>query len=60
MKSTVLSVVKRPYLHVNICIIKSDSHCSECVSIWFEWQNRAVEREMEKWIEYNKGLILIS
>ncbi len=33
-----------------------DSHCSECSGIWFEWQNRAVEREMEKWIEYNKGL----
>lgn len=34
-----------------------DSHCSECSGIWFEWQNRAVEREMEKWIEYNKGLV---
>ena len=21
--------------------------------VWFEWQNRAVEREMAKWIEYN-------
>lgn len=30
-----------------------ESHCSECDSIWFEWQNRAVEREKEKWIEYN-------
>ncbi len=34
-----------------------DSHCSECFGIWFEWQNRAVEREMEKWINYNKGVI---
>ncbi len=34
-----------------------DSHCSECSAIWFEWQNRAVEREMEKWIDYNKQLI---
>lgn len=34
-----------------------DSHCSECSGIWFEWQNRAVEKEMEKWIEYNKGLL---
>jgi len=33
-----------------------DSHCSECSGIWFEWQNRAVEREMEKWIDYNKHL----
>ena len=30
-----------------------ESHCSECDGVWFEWQNRAVEREMEKWIEYN-------
>lgn len=30
-----------------------ESHCSECLEIWFEWQNRAVQREMEKWIEYN-------
>jgi len=22
-----------------------DSHCSECSIIWFEWQNRAVERD---------------
>ncbi|WP_269781028.1 MULTISPECIES: hypothetical protein [Lysinibacillus] len=34
-----------------------DSHCSECVDLWFEWQNRAVEREMEKWIDYNKEVI---
>jgi len=34
-----------------------DSHCSECTGIWFEWQNRAVEREMEKWIAYNKELV---
>lgn len=34
-----------------------DSHCSECSIIWFEWQNRAVEREMEKWVEYNHKLI---
>ncbi len=38
-------------------IIGVDSHCSECSGIWFEWQNRAVEREMEKWIEYNQGLL---
>lgn len=31
--------------------------CSECTGIWFEWQNRAVEREMEKWIAYNKDLV---
>lgn len=30
-----------------------ESHCSECANVWFEWQNRAVEREKEKWIEYN-------
>lgn len=30
-----------------------ESHCSECLGIWFEWQNRAVEREMKKWIDYN-------
>ncbi|QFG01201.1 hypothetical protein PB01_14380 [Psychrobacillus glaciei] len=30
-----------------------ESHCSECSYVWFEWQNRAVEREKEKWIEYN-------
>ena len=34
-----------------------DSHCSECVGMWFEWQNRAVEREMEKWIAYNKSVV---
>ncbi|ACA38654.1 hypothetical protein Bsph_1042 [Lysinibacillus sphaericus C3-41] len=34
-----------------------DSYYSECSGIWFEWQNRAVEREMEKWIDYNKHLI---
>ena len=30
-----------------------ESHCSECAGIWFEWQNRAVEREMKKWLDYN-------
>ena len=30
-----------------------DYHCSECAFVWFEWQNRAVEREKEKWLEYN-------
>lgn len=30
-----------------------DKHCSECKFVWFEWQNRAVEREKEKWLEYN-------
>ena len=25
-----------------------ESHCSECSYVWFEWQNRAVEREKEK------------
>ncbi|MFJ7826142.1 hypothetical protein [Psychrobacillus sp. NPDC096623] len=25
--------------------------------VWFEWQNRAVEREKEKWLEYNGGEI---
>lgn len=34
-----------------------DSHCSECAGIWFEWQNRAVEREMEKWISYNQRAV---
>lgn len=34
-----------------------DNHCSECAFVWFEWQNRAVEREKEKWIEYNVELI---
>ncbi|MFJ8263520.1 hypothetical protein ACIQ4I_16445 [Rummeliibacillus sp. NPDC094406] len=29
-----------------------ESHCSECG--WLEWQNRAVEREKQKWIDYNK------
>ncbi|WP_277586702.1 hypothetical protein [Psychrobacillus antarcticus] len=33
-----------------------ESHCSECEYMWFEWQNRAVEREKEKWLEYNGGL----
>lgn len=28
-----------------------ESHCAECG--WLEWQNRAVEREKQKWIEYN-------
>ena len=37
-------------LHNNIGV---ESHCSECLEVWFEWQNRAVEREMAKWIEYN-------
>ena len=30
-----------------------ESHCSECVHMCFEWQNRAVEREKEKWMEHN-------
>ena len=30
-----------------------ESHCDECLEVWFEWQNRAVQREMEKWIKYN-------
>jgi len=30
-----------------------ESHCSECAFLWFEWQNRSVEREKEKWLEYN-------
>lgn len=34
-----------------------ESHCSECAFVWFEWQNRAVEREKEKWIEFNAGLV---
>ena len=34
-----------------------ESHCSECLFIWFEWQNRAVEREKEKWQEYNGGIV---
>ena len=34
-----------------------DSHCSECSSMWFEWQNRAVEREMEKWLAYNQRFV---
>ena len=33
-----------------------DNHCNECVFVWFEWQNRAVEREKEKWVEYNGGV----
>ncbi|MGM9968552.1 hypothetical protein [uncultured Rummeliibacillus sp.] len=28
-----------------------ESHCAECG--WLEWQNRAVEREKQKWIEFN-------
>lgn len=28
-----------------------ESHCAECG--WMEWQNRAVEREKQKWIEFN-------
>ncbi|WP_394191156.1 hypothetical protein [Paenisporosarcina quisquiliarum] len=32
-------------------------HCSECTFVWFEWQNRAVEREKEKWLEYNGGVL---
>ena len=32
-----------------------DSHCSECSGVWLEWQNRAVEREREKWIEFNQS-----
>ena len=34
-----------------------ESHCSECSYIWFEWQNRAVEREKEKWLEFNRGIL---
>ncbi len=34
-----------------------ESHCSECLFIWFEWQNRAVELEKEKWLEYNGGIV---
>ena len=34
-----------------------DSHCSECEFVWFEWQNRAVDREKEKWVEYNGGAL---
>lgn len=30
-----------------------ESHCSECAFVWFEWQNRSVENEKEKWLEYN-------
>ncbi|MEI4769981.1 hypothetical protein WAX74_10045 [Psychrobacillus sp. FJAT-51614] len=33
-----------------------ESHCSECSNVWFEWQNRAVEREKEKWLDFNEGL----
>lgn len=29
-----------------------ESHCTSC-GWWFEWQNRAVEREKEKWIQFN-------
>lgn len=31
-----------------------ENHCSECSYIWFEWQNHALERENEKWVEFNK------
>jgi len=34
-----------------------DNHCSECTFVWFEWQNRAVEREKEKWLEYNGEVV---
>ncbi|WP_419961735.1 hypothetical protein [Psychrobacillus sp. BM2] len=34
-----------------------ESHCSECSYVWFEWQNRAMEREKEKWLEYNGGVV---
>ena len=34
-----------------------ESHCSECAFVWFEWQNRAVEREKEKWLEYNGRVV---
>ena len=37
-------------LHNNIGV---ESHCGECSEIWFEWQNRAVQKELEKWIKYN-------
>lgn len=30
-----------------------ESHCRDCSEVWFEWQNRAVQREMEKWVQYN-------
>ncbi len=29
-----------------------ESHCANCG--WLEWQNRAVEREKDKWSLYNK------
>lgn len=29
-----------------------ESHCSICNL--YEWQNRAVEREKEKWIQHNR------
>jgi hypothetical protein len=45
--------LKEDFLHFNSAV---ESHCSECPSVWFEWQNRAVEREKEKWIEYNGEL----
>ncbi|MER2172801.1 MAG: hypothetical protein ABS938_19470 [Psychrobacillus psychrodurans] len=34
-----------------------ESHCSECTYLWFEWQNRAVELEKEKWQEFNGGIV---
>ena len=34
-----------------------DTHCSECSFVWFEWQNRAVERERERWLEFNRGVV---
>ncbi|MER2071102.1 MAG: hypothetical protein ABS898_04255 [Psychrobacillus sp.] len=37
-----------------------ESHCSECPTFWFEWQNKAVEREMKKWVVYNQEIFLSS
>ena len=34
-----------------------ESHCSECEYVWYEWQNRAVEREKQKWQDFNGGLL---
>ncbi|MDN4607955.1 hypothetical protein [Sporosarcina highlanderae] len=35
-------------LHQNVGV---ESHCGECLGIWFEWQNRAVQIELfkERW-----------
>ena len=33
-----------------------ENHCSECAFVWFEWQNRAVDREKEKWLAFNGGV----